>query len=195
MTALVNQPSPWISALLVIRKQNNDIRICIEPNPLNRALKRDHFCMPTIDDILPQLTKATVFSTIDAKSVFWHCKLANESANLTTFLSPIGKMKFLRLPYGISPASEIFQRKMLEALAGLDGVACIADDILIYGCRDDSVTAQQDHDLNLIALFERYRQQGLKLNKEKMNLNRQSVNFMGMNRWSAVCSQTQRRFK
>ena len=87
-------------------------------------------------------------------------------------------MKFLRLPYGVSPAPEIFQRKTL-ALARLDGVACIRDDILVYGCGDDSVTAQQDHDRNLIALFERCRQQGLKLNKEKMNLNRQSVKFMG----------------
>ena len=70
---------------------------------------------------------------------------------------------------------------MLEALAGLDGVACVTDDVLVYGCGDDSVTAQQNHDRNLIALFERCRQQGLfnKFNKDKMNLNWQSVKFMG----------------
>ena len=59
--APVNQPLPWISTLLVVRKQNGDIRICIDPKPLNRALKRDHFCMPMINDKLPQLIKAKVF--------------------------------------------------------------------------------------------------------------------------------------
>ena len=55
----------------------------------------------------------------------------------------------------------------------------IADDILVYCCGDDSVTAQQYHDRNLMALFERCRQQGLKFNKDKMKLNWQSVKFMG----------------
>ena len=58
-------------------------------------------------------------------------------------------------------------------------MACIADDILIYGCGDSVELAQQDHDRNMIALLDRCRDKGIKLNKEKMKLNCASVTFMG----------------
>ena len=96
--------------------------------PLNKSLQRDHFCIPTIDDILPMLSNAKIFSTVDASNAFWHCKLNAESSDLTAFETPFGKYKWLRMPYGVSPAPEIFQRKMLESLSGLNGIACIADD-------------------------------------------------------------------
>ena len=109
-------------ALPVMTKQNGGIRTCIDPKPLNKALNRDHFaCTPAIDDVLQKLSDAKVFSTIDVKSAFCYCKLDDESANLYAFLTPIGKITFLRLPYGVSPAPEIFQRNILEALVGLNG--------------------------------------------------------------------------
>lgn len=172
-------PTPWISALLVVNKPNGDVRICIDPKPLNKALKRDHYPMPTIDDVLPNLSQAKIFSTIDAKSGFWHCELDDESSKLTTFETPFGKFRWLRMPFGISPAPEIFQRKMHEALNGLSGIACIADDILIYGRGESNEEARRDHDNNLVALLERCREKGIKLNKDKMRLHCRSVKFMG----------------
>jgi hypothetical protein len=135
--------------------------------------------MPTIDSVLPKLSNARVFLTVDAKNAFWHCKLDEASTKLTTFQTPICKYIFLCLPYGVSPAPEIFQRKILEALEGLNGVACIVDDILVFGCEDSETVAQQDHDRNLTELLERCRLQGIKLNKDKMKLNQESVTFMG----------------
>ena len=51
--ARVTEPTPWISSLLVTAKAKGDLRVCIDPTPLNRALLRDHHYMPGIDDILP----------------------------------------------------------------------------------------------------------------------------------------------
>ena len=85
----VNEPSDWISALLVVNKRQGGVRICIDPKPLNKALKRDHYAMPVIDDVLPQLSKARVFSTVDAKSAFWMIVLDEPSSKLTTFETPI----------------------------------------------------------------------------------------------------------
>ena len=66
----VTEPSAWISAMLVMAKTDGRVRICIYPKPLNKALRRCHYPMQTIDDILPQLAKARVFSTVDAKKWF-----------------------------------------------------------------------------------------------------------------------------
>ena len=177
--ARVTEPTPWISSLLVTAKASGDLRVCIDPTPLNRALLRDHHYMPGIDDILPNLTQAKVFSTCDCKSAFWHLELDDKTSLLTTFETPFGKYKWLRLPYGVSPAPELFQRRIQEVLADLKGVACIADDILIVGCGASLQEAQKDHDDNVRQLLTRCREKNLKLNVSKFCLNRKEVPFMG----------------
>lgn len=84
-----------------------------------QSLKRSNYPMPTIDDVLPELANAKVFTKADVKSGFWHVKLDNESSKLTIFSTPWGRFKWNRLPFGISPAPEEFQRRLNEALEGL----------------------------------------------------------------------------
>ena len=55
----------WINGMVVVQKQNGKLRICIDPRPLNKALKRSHFPLQTIEDILPDLSKAKVFTVCD----------------------------------------------------------------------------------------------------------------------------------
>ena len=69
-----------------------------------------------------------------------------------------------RLPFGLSVSSEVFQKRLIQALEGLVGVACIADDILIYGVGDTLDAATQDHDRNLSSPLERCRE-SIKLNR------------------------------
>ncbi len=161
--APVTEPTSWVSALLVVAKPDGRIRICIDPKPLNKALKRSHYYMPTIDDVLPQLTGAKVFSTIDCRDGFWHLKLDDQSSRLTTFETFFGRYRWLRLPMGISLAPEIFQAKMHEALTGLKGINCVADDILIAGTGQTETEAMADHNRNLLALLDRCRERGIKL--------------------------------
>ena len=90
-------------------KSNGKIRLCIDPKPLNQALKRNHYPLPVIDDLLPELSKAKVFSAVNAKNGFWHVQLDTDSSFLTTFGTPWGRYHWTRMPFGISPAPEEFQ--------------------------------------------------------------------------------------
>jgi hypothetical protein len=83
--APVTKPTPRVSSLLVITRRDNSLRICTDPKFLNLALLRSTHCMPTIDDVLPKLSKAKIFSTSVTKSVFWHSKLDEPPSYLTTF--------------------------------------------------------------------------------------------------------------
>ena len=56
--------------MAVVEKPNGKLRIFIVPQPLNVALKREHYCLPVLDDILPELRKAHVFSKLDKKMHF-----------------------------------------------------------------------------------------------------------------------------
>lgn len=81
----------WISNMVSVKKPNGRLRICIASRPLNRALKRSHFPLPTINGTLPDLSKAKVFTVWDVKQRFWHMKLEDESSYLTTFATPFGQ--------------------------------------------------------------------------------------------------------
>ena len=169
----VDDPSDWVSQMSVTQKKSGDVRICIDPRPLNEALKREHYTLPVLDDILPCLTKATTFSICDLKDGYLHCPLDDESSKLTTFATPWGRYKWKRLPFGLKVSSEIFQKRLHQALDGLEGVRCVADDIIVWG---DDIT---EHDRRLHQLLQRCRNIGMILNKEKSRLYVQEVPFLG----------------
>lgn len=175
----VNTPTDWISSLVIAPTSIGRIRLCIDPRPLNQALKRNHYPTPLIEDILPDLGKARIFSVVDVRDGFWHVVMDEKSSYLTTFSTPWGRYRWLRMPFGISPAPEEFQRRMEEALEGLDGFKPIHDDILIYGCRDNDKEAHDDHDRKLETMIQRCLEKSIKLNKEKMKLKVDSVTYLG----------------
>ena len=83
------------------------------------------------------------------------------------------------MPQGISSAPKEYQRCQNEALAGLNGVEVIADDILCYGSGETMEDAVKDHDSNLLNLLDRARSRNLKLNKKNLRLRLDQVTYMG----------------
>ena len=175
----VEQPTPWVSSLVVTTKKSGALRICVDPRPLNKALKRETYQMPVLDELLPELAQAKVFSMVDLRSGFWHCVLDEQSSLLTTFSTPYGRYRWLRLPFELSVSPEIFQKRINQAIERLEGVLNIADDILIYGVGETEEAANADHDRKLQALLERCRDWGIALNKDKLKLRVKRVKFMG----------------
>lgn len=145
----VNVPTSWISATVITLKKNGNVRLSVDPKPLNQALKHNHYPLLTIEDVLPELSNARCFTVLDAKNGFWHVSLDKESSYATTFGTPWGRYRWLRMPFGISPAPEEFQRRLAQALAGLNGCKAIADDILVFGCGANDEEAVRDHDEKL----------------------------------------------
>ena len=141
--------------------------------PLNQNVLREVHPIPKVDETLAQLSGATLFSKLDANSGFWQIPLAPESRPLTAFLTPFGRYCFNKLPFGISSAPELFQRRMSQILEGLEGVLCQMDDVLIFGCD------KAQHDERLIAAMKRIEAAGVTLNSEKCEFARSRVKFLG----------------
>ena len=112
------------------------------------------------------------------KNGFWHIQLDEPSSYETTFGTPWGRHRWLRILFGVSPAPEEFQRRIDIALEGLLGEKAIADDILVLE-RETDQEALDDHDHNLKEVFNRCQQKGIKLNAEKMQLRQKQVSYMG----------------
>ena len=122
--------------MLAVPMKNGKIRICLDPKDLNKAILRENYPMPTIEDIATRLHGAKVFSVLDAKNGFWHVKLNEESSHLTTFHTPFGRYPWCRMPFGISLAPEVFQRRMHELIEGLSGIEVVADHFAVAGSGD-----------------------------------------------------------
>ena len=82
----IDEPTDWVSQMSVAEKEPG-IRICIDPRPLNEVLKREHYKLSVLDDVLPELTSACKFSECDLKSGYLHFELDHESSN--HFCNPI----------------------------------------------------------------------------------------------------------
>ena len=163
------EPTDWVSSLVVTEKPNGKLRVCIDPQRLNKALKRSHYPLPVIEDILPELADVKVFSKAYLKDGFLQIQLDQESSKLATFQTPWVRYRYLRMPFGISPAPECFQRKLDQNLQGLKGIYKVADDILITGRGTTKDGAVKNHDANLLKLLERCQERNLK-NREKLRL-------------------------
>ncbi|XP_053376863.1 uncharacterized protein K02A2.6-like [Mercenaria mercenaria] len=171
--AKVTEPTEWVNSLVTVEKSNGSLRICLDPKDLNNAIKRPHYPNKTLDDILPELSHATVFSKFDARSGYWSIKLTEESSYLTCFNTPFQRYRFLRLPFGVSCANDLFQSKMDQCLENLPGVTTIVDDIVVYG-KDHT-----EHNTNLHMFMQRCREMGIKLNPDKTEIGKSEIPFFG----------------
>ena len=95
----VTEPTVWVSQMAVVRKPSGKLRICIDPQPLNAALEREHYKLPVFDDVLPKLKDAKVFSKLDVREAYWHVRLDEESSKMTTIITSSGRYRWKRLPF------------------------------------------------------------------------------------------------
>ena len=163
-----------------VRKPTGKLRICIDPKDLNKATRRSYYPIPTIDEILPDLREARVFSVFDVRNGFWHVELDEESSLLTTFITPFGRYRWLWMPFGLTSAPEEFRRRQRRViLENLPGVVAIHDDILVIGKGAPREEAKRDHDVKVHALMRRCREKNTTLNADKVKLSCNEVTFMG----------------
>ena len=173
------KPTDWVSSLDETEKPNSKLRVCIDPQHLNKALKRSHYLLPVVEDILPELADVKVISKAYLTDGFLQIQLDQESSKLTTFQTPWGRYRYLQMPFGISSAPECFRWKLYQNLEGLEGIYKVADDILIAGRGTTKDEAVKNHDANLLKLLERWQERNLKLNREKLQLKCTETPFIG----------------
>jgi len=159
--AKVSQPADWVNSM-ILSSRGEKIRICLDPGDLNKAVKREHYPIPTVEEIAAKIPEAKVFTVLDAKRGYLQIKLDYESSLLTTMNTSIGRYRWLEPPFGIKSAPELYQRAMDEIFEDIDHANAIMDDILIAG-RDIA-----HHDSVLEAVLNRARTYNLKLNFEKV---------------------------
>ena len=170
--ASVNKPTDWVSNLVIVEKKSGALRLCLDPKALNTAIKRERYTIPTPADVQSKFQGATTFTVLDMKDAFWHVKLSEPSSYLCTFSTPWGRKRFLRMPFGISSASEVLQKRNQETFGDIQRIHVIADDIII-------ATNDKDHDETVRKVMERAREKKVRFSKDKVQHRVPVVRYMG----------------
>ena len=169
----VSYPIEWCAPIVVApKKGTDDIRMCVDLSHLNRYVKRERYQSATPAQTVADITAENVqiFTKIDAKKGYHQCPLDRDSQDLTTFITPFGRFKFLRAPYGIS---EHYNRRMDEAFIGLPGFRRIVDDIVIY---DQNRAERVSH---IRKFLQRCAEKNITLNRSKWKFVQTTVDFAG----------------
>ncbi|OXA53834.1 Transposon Tf2-6 polyprotein [Folsomia candida] len=168
----VDEPTEWCAPVVIAPKSNGDIRVCVDLTKLNRNVEREFHMMPVVEHTLGQISGVKYFTKLDANSGFFQIVLSPESRRLTTFLTPFGRYCYKRLPFGITSAPEVYQKRMSEILRGR---ICVVhhDDILVWG------KTMEEHDARLRDVLKRLRDAGVTLNPAKCEFGVTTVKFLG----------------
>ena len=94
------EPTPWVSSVTFPMKLNGEVRVCLDPSNLNKAIIREHHKPMMVEEIAHELAGATVYTKADALKAFLQIHLTHEALLLTTFNSHRGRLRFLWMPFG-----------------------------------------------------------------------------------------------
>ena len=165
--------SRWISPLVVVPKKDGDVRLCVDMRRANKAIVREKFVMPTIENLLPLLNNCNYFAKLDIKDAFHQLELAEWCRYITTFITKRGLYRFKRLMFGLSCAPEIFQKTIQRMLIGLKGVFNYMDDIIIFASTKDQLKCYLKEVLLRLKSF------NVVLNDEKCVYLTEKLDFLG----------------
>ena len=159
---------------MIVKKKNNEIRLCGDFRPINNILENEEFPIPKTNELLASFNKPVEFiAKLDLNNAFHQLRISDASQKFATIRTHCGCYKYKRLPFGIKTAPILFQKFISKLLFGLKGVLVYMDDLLVIGENEENFLE------NLRTVLEKLNSEGLKLNTHKCTWLEKRVKWLG----------------
>lgn len=165
--------SGWVSPIVLSKKKNGDLRLCVDLRSLNRNIIIDCHPLPHIQEMLSNIGHSKYFSTIDLHSASHQMALNTDSQELTTFVTPFGAYKYLRLPFGLASAASVFQKVMDVLFKDVTNVQAFQDDILVF------TETKEAHLDTLHKVFSILNARGITIQPDKCKFLVEQIDYLG----------------
>ena len=167
--------SPWNFPLVIVKKKNEDIRLCVDYRGLNAKTDRPIYPIPASEEIFDAIGEAKYFSTLDLSSGYYQIPIKSDDMKKTAFTTKHGQFEFTRMPFGLCSAPATFQKMMNIILQRENWSKCLIylDDVLIFG------RTIKEHNERLSLVLQRIKEAGLKLSPEKCCILKTRVHYLG----------------
>ena len=168
--------SPFASPIVLVRKKNGKIRLCVDYRKLNELTVKDSYALPRIEEVLDSLHGARYFTTIDMKSGYHQVEVEESHKERTSFtVGPLGFYEYNKMQFGLTNNPATYQRHMEDCLGDMNLNICIIylDDLIVFSNTFEEHLERLDH------ILSRLKQCDLKLASEKCFFFKENVNFLG----------------
>jgi len=167
--------SKWAAPMVIVRKKDGTIRVCIDYRELNKVTVKDVSLIPNIDELLEHLEGATIFSSLDLASGYYQVPMALDSRDKTAFSTPNGLYEFKVMPFGLTGAPATFQSMMNRILGDYVNkfVLTYLDDVCIYS------STFEEHQKHIRLVFDRLRKANLQIRLSKCTFAQRELVYLG----------------
>ncbi len=167
--------SPFASPIVVVKKKNGSIRLCVDYRKLNNQTIKDAYALPNIEKTFSALTGSKWFSVMDLKSGYYQVEVEEDDKHKTAFVTPMGFWEFNRMPQGVTNAPSTFQRVMEKCMGSLHlkEVLVFLDDLIVFS------SSLEEHEERLMKVLSKLKEFGLKLSPDKCRFFMKSVKYLG----------------
>ncbi|GFX42905.1 transposon Tf2-8 polyprotein [Trichonephila clavipes] len=168
--------SDFSSPVVVCKKKDGTMRLCIDYRKLNKKIVKDRYPLPIIEEVLDKLGNGKIFTTLDLKNAFFHVDVDEASRKYTAFVTETGQYEFLKVPFGLSISSNYFQRYINYVFRELlrDCTLIIYLDDIIIAATDEKEACKK-----LARVLETAPRYGIELNLKKCQFLQGKINFLG----------------
>ncbi|XP_077551257.1 uncharacterized protein LOC144164889 [Haemaphysalis longicornis] len=173
MGIIEKSQSPYHAPIVVVRKPDGTIRLCIDFRELNKILLPDSEPIPRIDVVLARVGSKKFFSKFDLTKGYWQVPMDRDSREKTAFSCTSGLYHFRYMPFGIKTAPAVFARLMRVVLGDLPNVYHYFDGVVI------ATDTWAEHLDALGQVFERIREANLTIKPSKCEIGEHSITFLG----------------
>ena len=104
--------SPYASPIVLVRKKNGSLRICVDYRKVNARTVKDSYPLPIIEELFTTLHGAKYFSSVDLCKAYYQVEMTERAKQLSAFIGPFGLYQFERMAMGLKNAPHTFQRLM-----------------------------------------------------------------------------------
>ena len=168
--------SPFSSNMVLVKKKDGSLRLCVDYRRLNAKTKKDAYSIPRVETLIDSLQGSRFFASLDLFAGYHQVEVADEHKECTAFSAgPLGFYEYVKMPFGLCNAPSTFQRMMEQVLEGLNMDICAVylDDVIVYAPSKEDLYAR------LSEVFSRFRAAGLRLKPSKCKFFQTSVEFLG----------------
>ena len=167
--------SPYASPIVLVRKKNGKLRMCVDYRKLNARTVRDSYNLPKIEDLLLTLSGSQYFTSLDLCKAYYQIPMTPKASKYSAFVTPFGLFEWDRLSFGLTNAPAVFQRLMENIFSDLNlrHLIIFIDDLLIHG----KTLAELEE--RTCTVLQRLVDSGLKLDLSKCTFGTTSVKHLG----------------
>ena len=171
----VGESLTWCHPMVVVPKKSSaEPRITVDLTGLNKYVERPAYPTRVPSEVVASVPPGMkYFTTLDSRHGYWQIPLDEASSKLTTFITPWGAYRFRRNAMGLISAGDEHNRRGDEALAGLENVQKVVEDVLIYD------TNLEAHVGRVREVIRRCSEHGITLHPGKFVFGMPSVSYCG----------------